>query len=75
MSHRYLLLFIAAAISISCEREKGTIDPLSPLHPPMVLIKDIVITKLSSPFYHFGYDAGSGDFVYRPDLMQEKDFS
>ena len=64
MGHRYLLLFTAASISFSFEREKGTIDPLSPLYTPMVLIKDIVITKLLSPFYHFECISGSGDFVY-----------
>jgi len=62
MSHRYLLLLIAA-ISFSCKKGKGTIDPPSLLPPPKVPTK---------AFYHFEYNAGSGDFVYtiRPDAGQ-----
>ena len=66
MRHRYLLLFIAAIILFGCKKEKTTIDPLPPpsTQPPTVLVKDIVIAHLPSPYYHFEYNAaGKVTFV------------
>lgn len=75
MDHRYSLLFTAAAISFSFEREKGTIDTLSPLHTPMVLIKHIVKTKLFSPFITLNAMREAEILYIRTDLMQDRDFS
>src|SRR4030095_2424637 len=66
MRHRYLLLFIAATIMFSCKKEKQITDPLPspPTPPPTVLVKDIVIARLPSPYYHFEYNAaGKVTFV------------
>lgn len=70
MRSRYLLLFIAAATLFSCKKENPTTDP-PPLPPPTVLIKDIIISHLPSPFYHFEYnEAGKVIFVsYASDLF------
>jgi|SRR6266496_2190847 len=73
MRHRYLLLFITATIVLSCKKEKQTIDSPSPLpQPPTVLIKDVEIAHLPSPFYHFEYNAsGEVTFVsYASDLLR-----
>jgi hypothetical protein len=63
MRHRYLLLFIAATIMFSCKKEKQIIDPPSP-PPSTALIKDVVLSHLPSPYYHFEYNAaGKVTFV------------
>ena len=60
MRYRYSsLLLLAAAIS-ACSDEPGTTAPPSSPPPPppprTVLLKDIVIPNLPSPYYHFEYD-------------------
>ncbi len=74
MRHRYLLLFIAATIMFSCKKEKQTIDPPAPPPPPppTVLIKDVVLNHLPSPWYHFEYNAaGKVTFVsYASDFFR-----
>jgi len=70
MPHKYLLLLIASAILFSCKKEKPPIDPPPP--PPTVLIKDVVLSHLPSPFYHFEYNAaGKATFIsYASDLFR-----
>jgi hypothetical protein len=72
MRHRYLLFFIAATIFFSCKKEKVTTGPPTPSPSPTVLIKDIEIAHLPSPFYHFEYNAaGKVTFVsYASDLLR-----
>ena len=49
-------LILAAAIA-ACSNEPGTTAPPSAPPPaPAVLLKDIVIPNLPSPYYHFEYD-------------------
>jgi len=75
MRYKYLLILMLTAGMFSCKKEKGTIDfptPLPTQHPPMVLLKDIVIPNLPSPYYHFEYDsAGKVSFVsFASDLTR-----
>jgi hypothetical protein len=72
MRHRYLFLFIATALLSSCKKEKLKIDPPTLPPPATVLIKDILINHLPSPFYHFEYNAaGKVTFVsYSSDLLR-----
>jgi len=53
MHYRQSLLFITAIILFSCKKEKQIIDPPSP-PLPKVLIKDVALDRLPSPYYHFG---------------------
>lgn len=72
MHYRYLLFFIAATVLFSCKKEKQIIDPPSPTPPPTVHIKDVLINRLPSPFYHFEYnDAGKVTFIsYASDFFR-----
>ncbi len=65
MRQKYLVLFIAAIILFSCKKEKGTTLPSFPPPPaPTVLLKDVVVNNLPSPYYHFEYNtAGKPSFV------------
>jgi hypothetical protein len=55
MRLKYLSLLLAIAIVLfSCKKEKTTTTP-PPGNP--VLLKDIVIPNLPSPYYHFEYNA------------------
>lgn len=56
-SHRYLLLATLFA-ALACSGDGHSITP-PPDPGPTVLLKDIVIPNLPSPFYHFEYD-GTG---------------
>ena len=63
----YRLLFVITAfVLVSCKKEKYT-SPVSPSPDPVipaVLLKDIKIPNLPSPYYHFEYDtAGKVVFV------------
>jgi hypothetical protein len=53
MRKKYLLVFAVTVILLSCKKEEGTIT--SP-PPPPVLLKDVEIQHLPSPYYHFEYD-------------------
>jgi hypothetical protein len=51
-----LLVLLTAAVS-ACTGDPGTAPPVVP-PPPPVLLRDIEIPSLPSPYYHFEYDAG-----------------
>lgn len=72
MCNKFLLAFIAAVMLFSCKKENPTTDPPPPPLPPSVLIKDVIINNLPSPFYHFEYDVtGRAIFVsYASDLTR-----
>jgi hypothetical protein len=58
MRHRFSLLSILVAAVSACNGERGTTAPKPPVPPePAVLLRDIVISNLPSPYYHFEYDA------------------
>src|SRR3954470_8355187 len=59
---RHLFLSIALAALSACS---GDAAPTSPNPPgPSVLLEDIVVPNLPSPYYHFEYDgAGRVDFA------------
>jgi hypothetical protein len=72
MRYRYSLLSIVSVIAGACNGEPGTAPqpPVPP--PPAVLLRDIVIPNLPSPFYHFEYD-DSGRVIaasYASDLRK-----
>jgi len=70
-------LFLLLAIVSACNGDTGTTEPAPPPPPPppplpAVLLRDIVIPNLPSPFYHFEYDA-TGRVVfasYASDLFR-----
>lgn len=79
MRYRYLLLFIATITLFGCKKEKSVIDAPLPQRQT-VLIKDVVIDHLPSPFYHFEYNAaGKATFVsyasdfFRYDVLYDGD--
>lgn len=57
MQFRSLFRLLAAAVLVAC----GPDHPPSPVEPPpaptLVLLKDVVLSGLPSPLYHFAYDA------------------
>ena len=58
MRYRTSLLSILVAAVSACNGEPGTTAPTPPPPPePAVLLRDIVISNLPSPYYHFEYDA------------------
>jgi hypothetical protein len=77
MNFRLILCFtITAAIIVSCKKDHGNSNP-DPVPPDenhrKILLKDIVIPHLPSPYYHFEYgpdslvnktDFASGYFLY-----------
>jgi hypothetical protein len=78
MRGRYLLVMMMTAVLVSCKKGKVTISPQPTA--PMVLLKEIVIPLLPSPYYHFEYNAeGKPSFVsfaselYRYDVVYDGD--
>lgn len=71
MRYRYLFFLIVAVMMFACKKEKVTYTPPQQDPPdttvsqvPAVLLKDIVIPNLPSPYYHFEYDmAGKVSFA------------
>ena len=58
MRSRYSRLFIVAVALLACNDEPQTTAPPPPVPPqPPVLLREIVIPNLPSPYYHFEYDA------------------
>jgi hypothetical protein len=73
---KLVLLGAALATALACGGDSGVTDPGSvppppPPPPAKVLLKDIVVDRLPSPFYHFAYDqAGTITGVsYASELM------
>ncbi|MES2850275.1 MAG: hypothetical protein V4685_14550 [Bacteroidota bacterium] len=58
MHRKHLLLLAIPVLLFSCKKDQGTYIPQipEPTIPP-VLLKDIVIPNLPSPYYHFEYDS------------------
>ena len=55
--YRYAFLVMALAAAAACSGYEGPVSPTPPVPPvPTVLLKDIEIPNLPSPFYHFEYD-------------------
>jgi len=57
MSSKYLLLMVAVLFFVSCKKDgiynkPPTVDP-----PAAVLLKDVQISNLPSPYYHFEYNS------------------
>ena len=64
MHRRYLLFVIAIFVLASCKKEKYISPVIPPPVIPTVFLKDVVIPRLPSPYYHFEYDAtGKVSFV------------
>jgi len=62
MSYRYLLILGMIGVIISCSKQSEIVTtPPQPPDPPVptVLLKDLVISDLPSPYYHFEYNADS----------------
>ncbi len=61
MRFRHAGLLILAAALAACNGESGTTAPTAPTPPDPtpspVLLRDMVLSNLPSPFYHFEYDA------------------
>jgi len=58
MRYKFLSLLTAVIILFSCKKEYEPIKEQSPAEQvPVVLLKDIEIPHLPSPFYHFEYNA------------------
>jgi len=58
MRFRYSILLLLTAAVVACKDEPGTTAPTPPVPPPSpVLLEDIVVPSLPSPYYHFEYDA------------------
>lgn len=57
MQYRNLLFFAALIFLFSCKKEKTT-NPHPPgPPPPAVKLKDVTLSNLPSPYYHFEYDS------------------
>src|SRR5678815_925792 len=57
MRYIHLSLLIAATVLFSCKKEKEmpvSVETPSPV--AAVLLKDVVLSNLPSPYYHFEYD-------------------
>jgi len=65
MSYKNLLLLIIVVVTFSCKKHKDTIINQPPVTTePPVLLKDVVIPNLPSPYYHFEYnEAGKPIFA------------
>ncbi len=59
MKRKFVAFVAALAAMIACGTDGGPTDPGTPAPQPgaKVLLKEIVIDRLPSPFYHFDYDA------------------
>ena len=62
MKYRYLLFFAVIGVFNACRKQNEIVStPPQTMDPPFptVLLKDIVIPDLPSPYYHFEYNADS----------------
>ncbi len=57
MAYRFLWVLLAGSLLLACKKDKTTMEPAT---PPVivtgVLLKDIIIDHLPSPYYHFEYN-------------------
>ena len=56
-SKRYRMAFALVAAVSACSTDSPPVTGPQPDPHPVVLLKDIVIPRLPSPYYHFAYDA------------------
>jgi hypothetical protein len=66
MRYRYIIPLLLSCLFYSCKKDKTVtapppqppivVTPLPPAPPPQ-LLKDMVLSNLPSPFYHFEYDS------------------
>src|SRR5262245_49736109 len=76
MRYKPLIILIAITTWFSCRKDAGMetsskqVDELE--LKPTVLLKDVVLSSLPSPFYHFVYNAaGKASFIsYASDLTR-----
>jgi hypothetical protein len=54
-THLWSLVLIV--VFISCKKQTETPQPPTPPPPAPVLLRDMVVDRLPSPYYHFEYDA------------------
>src|SRR5215211_2978493 len=53
------ILVTVLAVIVACGGDASVTDPeVAPPPPAPVLLKEVVIDRLPSPFYHFDYDGG-----------------
>ena len=52
------LFFLILAGAAACSNEPGPTGTGSPPPPPAVLLRDLEVSSLPSPYYHFEYDTG-----------------
>jgi len=57
MRNKYLLLMVAIVSFISCKKDNVYNKPPTVNPPAAVLLKDVQISNLPSPYYHFEYNA------------------
>ena len=63
MFRKCLIFVVPVIVLFSCKKDRYD-SPLPEPETPTVLLKDIVIPNLPSPYYHFEYDAaGRASFV------------
>lgn len=55
--HKLVLTATSALVLASCSSERSVTEPPPP--PAPVLLKDVVLDRLPSPYYHFDYDANN----------------
>jgi hypothetical protein len=55
--HRHVWSLVLGVLLLSCKKQTETLQPPSPQPTQTVLLKDIVVDHLPSPYYHFEYDA------------------
>src|SRR5438309_10602612 len=57
MPYRYLLLILSAVLLLSCKKQQPFSTIGSPVVPAKhILLKDITVPNLPSPYYHFEYN-------------------
>jgi len=58
MAYRYLWVLLAGSLLVACKKDKTPTDPtILPPTTSSVLLKDIIIDHLPSPYYHFEYNS------------------